>query len=146
MSENSGPFPCLMRIKTVSSQIRHTPPGNPTDMEQYTHPHIPPHSSAMTLILQGAAQLEEENRQLKASEAAHREHEATLEEELRRLRRELEKEREEKAYYKGLLEGEERVMARQHVENNFFNDRTTQIRDSRLPRANIQMQVLRREE
>ena len=61
-----------------------------------------------------------------------------------RLKNELEKERQEKAYYRGLLEGVERATRQQHVENNYYNDRTTLIRDSGLPDANIQMQVLKK--
>ena len=114
---------------------------------QPSFPASPPAgASPLSLILQGVSLLEAENKQLQASEKAHREREEQLEEEVRRLRSELQCAREEKAYYKGLVEGGDRARAAQHVENNFFNDRTTQIRDSRLPRANIQMQVLRREE
>lgn len=113
-------------------------------MEQRTQLNIPDSTGAMMLILQGATKLDEENKQLRASEAAHRAREAELENEVCRLKNELEKERQEKAYYRGLLEGVERATRQQHVENNYYNDRTTLIRDSGLPDANIQMQVLKK--
>lgn len=105
---------------------------------------IPATTGAMMLILQGATKLDEENRQLKASEAAHRAREAELEEEVCRLKNELEKVRQEKAYYKGMLEGIERAARQPRVENHFYSDRATTIRDSDLPDASIQMQVLKK--
>ena len=87
-------------------------------MEQRTQLNIPDSTGAMMLILQGATKLDEENRQLRASEAAHHAREAELEEEVRLLKNELERVRQEKAYYKGLLEGMERATRQQHVENN----------------------------
>ena len=86
----------------------------------------------------GNARLEGENARL-------RDDNAHLRDDITHLRDELDEANRCIAYLKGRLEeaGQRRTGV-QRVENNYYNDRTTLIRDSGLPDASIQMQVLKK--
>lgn len=93
----------------------------------------------------GIARLEGENARLRDDNAHLRDDNARLRDDITRLRDELDEANRCIAYLKGRLEeaGQRRTGV-QRVENNYYNDRTTLIRDSGLPDASIQMQVLKK--
>ena len=108
-------------------------------MNQQTYPYPHTGGTPMSLILQATAQLDEENKQLRAEEAALKERVAWLEKEVERLGHELELERMEKMRLMGTAIEAGRSRAGQHVENNYYTDRTTLVRNSNLQEATFAM-------
>ena len=105
-------------------------------METPDHSTTPP---PLARLMEAACELNTLNDELRSENAQ-------LKGEVNTLRHELDEARKRTAYLQGRLDEAEKAHAGQHVENNFYNDRTTQIRDSGLDGTHFHMQVLKNPE
>ena len=86
--------------------------------------------SPLTRIVEAAAELQAQNARLEAENGM--------------LRQELEQARQKALYLQGRLNEAEKRSTGQHVENNFYNDRATTIRDRGLTGTSFHMYPLRK--